>query len=130
MTYTKAQQKKNRKKWLKALRSGKYEQTTGALKNSYEDSFCCLGVLCDVYKKDVKAGDWNGAAFVDKDGACTSSVPPPDVVSWVGLNCDDGEYKTKKGKINWLPHLNDNSRMSFKQIANIIEKEPDGMFKS
>jgi len=32
-------------RWLKALRSGKYKQGTGALYNPEENSFCCLGVL-------------------------------------------------------------------------------------
>ena len=39
-----------KQKWVRALRSGKYEQATGALRN--EDGFCCLGVLCDVYDPD------------------------------------------------------------------------------
>lgn len=31
--------------WLKALRSGKYDQTTGRLED--ENGFCCLGVACN-----------------------------------------------------------------------------------
>ena len=38
--------KKIKKKWLKALRSGKYKQGMGTLR--IEDRFCCLGVLCDL----------------------------------------------------------------------------------
>lgn len=38
--------------WLTALRSGKYSQTTGRLRKA--DSFCCLGVLCDI----SKTGQW------------------------------------------------------------------------
>ncbi len=34
------------KTWVKALRSGKYAQTVGALQD--EKGFCCLGVACDV----------------------------------------------------------------------------------
>jgi hypothetical protein len=37
-------------KWLAALRSGEYEQTKGALRR--DNSFCCLGVLCDVISPD------------------------------------------------------------------------------
>lgn len=33
-------------KWVKALRSGKYEQTTGSLNNS--SGYCCLGVACRI----------------------------------------------------------------------------------
>src|SRR5688572_11113721 len=38
------QQKANRKLWVEALRSGKYEQGTGQLANG-DGGFCCLGVL-------------------------------------------------------------------------------------
>lgn len=31
-------------KWVKALRSGKFEQTDGTLKD--KDGYCCLGVAC------------------------------------------------------------------------------------
>lgn len=34
-------------KWIEALRSGKYKQGVGLLRNSY-DQYCCLGVLCDL----------------------------------------------------------------------------------
>lgn len=33
-------------RWVEALRSGKYGQVRERLR--YEDSYCCLGVLCDV----------------------------------------------------------------------------------
>ncbi len=33
-------------KWVAALRSGKYQQSSDALRT--EDGFCCLGVLCDI----------------------------------------------------------------------------------
>lgn len=40
-------------KWVTALRSGKYEQGSGRLRNG--DKFCCLGVLCDV----IDPTGWN-----------------------------------------------------------------------
>ena len=36
-----------KRKWLAALRSGKYQQAKAAL-HRQGDGFCCLGVLCDV----------------------------------------------------------------------------------
>lgn len=36
--------KKVKAKWVKALRSGKYEQGTGALETKFPDRYCCLGV--------------------------------------------------------------------------------------
>lgn len=38
-------------KWVAALRSGNYKQTTGML-NRNNESFCCLGVLCEIAIKD------------------------------------------------------------------------------
>lgn len=43
-------------KWIAALRSGDYKQTKNALKNSYSDSYCCLGVLCVV--SGIEAGGY------------------------------------------------------------------------
>lgn len=36
-----------KQKWIEALRSGKYAQTTKVLK-TFDNRFCCLGVLCDI----------------------------------------------------------------------------------
>jgi hypothetical protein len=36
-------------RWVAALRSGEYQQTTGNLRT--ENGFCCLGVLCDLHSK-------------------------------------------------------------------------------
>lgn len=43
-------------KWIKALRSGKYEQGKGNL--NHDGRYCCLGVLCEVAKRpyDLKDG--------------------------------------------------------------------------
>lgn len=46
-----AQQTKNLKAWIRALRSGEYKQTKGALAKQRPDGtdgFCCLGVVADV----------------------------------------------------------------------------------
>lgn len=45
--------KKLKAKWVKALRSGDYQQGEGVLRSG--DRFCCLGVLCDLV--DSKAWD-------------------------------------------------------------------------
>ena len=37
-----------KKKWVKALRSGKYKQGRCRLYNPETDSYCCLGVACRV----------------------------------------------------------------------------------
>lgn len=35
-----------KKKWVEALRSGKYKQGKEAL--CFGDKYCCLGVLCEI----------------------------------------------------------------------------------
>jgi hypothetical protein len=37
-----------KKKWVDALRSGKYKQGRDGLHDRLNNTFCCLGVLCDV----------------------------------------------------------------------------------
>lgn len=41
-----------KKRWLAALRSGKYKKGTGSLK--YNDKYCSLGVLCTIMKPSIK----------------------------------------------------------------------------
>ncbi|MGA0595643.1 hypothetical protein [Enterovirga sp. CN4-39] len=38
-------------RWVAALRSGEFKQTTGTLKDS--KGYCCLGVLCHVAKDEL-----------------------------------------------------------------------------
>ena len=43
-------------KWTKALRSGNYNQGKGNLYDSFDNSYCCIGVagsLCDVSNHDM-----------------------------------------------------------------------------
>ena len=49
----------NKRKWLAALRSGKYKQGCGSLRDGISNpSFCCLGVYADVV-----GAKWDNAAF-------------------------------------------------------------------
>lgn len=44
----------NKQKWIEALRSGKYSQTQRVLRRDEDDSqsYCCLGVFCDLVAPD------------------------------------------------------------------------------
>lgn len=48
----------NAKKWVAALRSGEYSQGRGRLRKG--DTFCCLGVACDLYAKEHPEAEWLG----------------------------------------------------------------------
>lgn len=130
---SKAQQRRNRQKWIKALRLGEYKQAIGTLKEDSQNAFCCLGVACELFRKEqIKRGVdcyWNGGVFYYNEWTFTGYLPFY-VREWLGLISDNGWYRTKKGVERSLSGLNDYSKLSFKQIANIIEKEPEGLIES
>lgn len=97
------------KKWVKALRSGEYEQSTGSLVNT--GGFCCLGVLCEIAKNEGIVQFYEYENRVDL---------PYDVMEWSGIGDSDGG---RKGRRKALATLNDFHAYSFKKIANVIEKE-------
>ncbi len=107
-----------KKKWVEALRSGAYHQGTGQLRCN--DQFCCLGVLCDLFKDDGQRGDWVaddcGFAFEVGAESCVG-VLPIAVQDWAGLNV----YDPGIGGDQTLVELNDNGLFSFGKIADIIE---------
>lgn len=144
-------------KWVKALRSGKYKQCREKLCNvdgkTGEESFCCLGVLTDLYLKERKRqkkgpnikffrtytmedmdheGDFSKWEIDGEDGCLA-----PEVAEWAGFNTATDNYKTgcfsngKKeidlailndGGLNPLDYSKTTPRKSFKQIADVIEK--------
>ncbi len=113
-----------KKKWVAALKSGEYKQTRKELRN--KDGFCCLGVLCDLYKEETKDGEWSeaeaGQFFVFKvrnGGQCSATVLPGAVAVWAGFEPFTRNPSTKNGQ---LAELND-AGMTFKKVAAIIEKE-------
>lgn len=108
----------NAKKWVAALKSGKYKQTTGALKK--KGGYCCLGVACELYRKEHKDEAWRKNSFMGHDMAL-----PEAVRDWLGLNSNTGT----NGADDKLTVLNDDRRWKFSSIAKFIEKEPDGLFK-
>ena len=132
-------------KWLEALRSGKYRQSRYKLR-SLDNGFCCLGVLCDIYTKEV-GGSWK----LDKAGLSDSyemvsdsghesvrSELPSFVRNWADLEwfnpqvhvakgeCDFPQVHVAKGECDFVPatlaELNDEGR-SFKEIADIIDHQ-------
>ncbi len=113
---------KNAKKWVKALKSGKYTQTTDSLMDS--TGFCCLGVACDLYSKEHPRSTWENGHFMGQ-----AFTLPMVVQRWLGLSTEDGSTTDAS-----LVDYNDGNtsgdirRHSFKEIAKIIESEPEGLF--
>jgi hypothetical protein len=112
------------KKWVKALLSGEYTQGQGALRDG--STFCCLGVLCDVYKKETGKGTWESEdgsrmEFRPPTEGSEYGVLPESVRVWAGLNTNDGGFTGKNGlpESDNLADRNDDG-VPFKNIARII----------
>jgi hypothetical protein len=98
-----------KKKWVEALRSGKYKQNRDSLR--YEDGFCCLGVLCDVY--DNSKWEYDYYRYNDNTKSCTGLRG--ELLHEVGVNHQEN-----------LVLLNDVKRANFDDIADYIERDiPD-----
>ena len=130
-----------KEKWLKALRSGEYAQTNGALSN--EEGFCCLGVLCDIKnKEDMMNGasnQWFEADMHKDDDSYgftnihDNAIPPEVVVRWATSNYDEvsSDDKDEKHLFKFRqPHkkisnlaIHNDAGVLFTKIADIIEKE-------
>ena len=93
-----------KKKWVAALRSGKYQQGFSSLKRD-DGSYCCLGVLCSISGKPYRGSDL---------------VIPDSVKRWAGLEDPDPFIESETSHVTGL---NDNRQLSFSRIADIIEAQ-------
>jgi hypothetical protein len=120
-------------KWLEALRSGRYRQRRHYL-HTTDDSFCCLGVLCDLYSLEGK-GFWSShsdckrlgsnvevMSFAKNGNYSTCSADLPDYVAeWAGLRTRNPRVFAHDESTS-LAALNDNGE-TFGFIASIIEDQ-------
>jgi len=120
------------KKWVQALRSGKYKQGREVLhrKENGKDTYCCLGVLCDLYQQDRRSKKKKGLAVDNKYDTITydgfDTVLPCVVLKWAGMETANGMLNYEDMDAN-LVYLNDEKRSSFKTIANVIEKNVENL---
>jgi hypothetical protein len=120
----------NARAWVAALRSGEFSQGSGRLRwtggagTAPDDSMCCLGVACEVFRRHTGNGEWDANGIFRLDGVAVKSHPPGAVVKWLGLTTDTG-YARADGTP--LTDLNDDG-VPFEEIADRIESEPVGMF--
>lgn len=114
--------------WIDALRSGKYKQGLGKLRDS--NNFCCLGVLCDLYDPDLwgLGGTYYShithlvsfvAIWAELESINPSVIVDDEIIS---LHPDTLPPYTESGDYITLSQLND-SQYTFEEIATIIEKK-------
>jgi len=107
-------------KWLTALRSGEYKKSKHNLKT--DDGFCCLGVLCDLYRKETGKGEWNKKNDIYEFEAGANSILPVNVWKWAELT--SGNPKILGVSVNLLlSQHNDFTTKTFEDIADLIETD-------
>ena len=113
-----------KKRWIAALRSGKYQQTKGRLRRvrGGKITHCCLGVLGELYCEATKQS-WNNREVNLKQGLSLR------VQNWAGLPDSLGArvkivYKepSLRGYDYYLAEHNDKSA-TFAQIADAIDEQ-------
>jgi hypothetical protein len=105
----------NARKWIKALRSGEFKQGRYALKT--QDTYCCLGVACEVYRRETGKGSWwpsQGDVYTFSLGPDSSRIEMPDGVrKWVGIASASNEFSIASWNDDGLP---------FEDIASELEE--------
>lgn len=112
------------RKWVRALRSGKYKQGQKLLKakdDKGEFRHCCLGVLCELHAEETGRLKFvgNDVCRIGRGDAARDSVLHKTVQEWAGMGSPIGcigSYWPKS-----LASMNDGG-MKFAAIANAIEK--------
>src|SRR5579859_5395879 len=88
--------------WVEALRSGKYVQGTGYLRDANEQ-FCCLGVLADIINPTAWGKvEFNAYMFKNSFATLSADILPRDIQEV-------------------LYTMNDHDKKTFIEIADYIE---------
>ena len=118
-------------KWAVLLESNEFAQSSGKLRRT--EGYCCLGVLCELYRRETGQGMW-----VECEGDNTgmydfqwlnnqrrTDVPatllPPVVQAWAGMRDNAGSMAERSLNKTPLYRSNDD-KVPFKQIAYIIRE--------
>lgn len=118
----------------RVLRSRKYRQTTGKLSRydriAKKRKFCCLGVACEVAKAaglDITIRRDPERDIYSYNGS--TEILPVDVMRWYGFDSMNPNLKTDakhvpehRRSIMTAAELNDENGLTFRQIADAIEK--------
>lgn len=127
--------------WVEALESGEYTQGKKVLHNQDNNTFCCLGVLCDLAVKaglDIEIGEREDVVVDIKPeeyehvrGDVTTydnsyTALPASVMEWAGIEHDvadfwiDDEHGGRHS--DCLTRVND-AGGTFESIATIIKEK-------
>jgi len=106
--------------WCAALESGEYRQGVGMLHDLESDVWCCLGVACDVARKnglDLPSGSNGGESEYFGDEA---AFLPLEVQRWLGIGRANPAFTDDSGNSHMATEWNDGYMASFSEIARAI----------
>lgn len=109
-----------KKKWVDALRSGKYIQGRSWLKNTKTNTYCCLGVLCEVLVEEGKATEQSSNN--DPDLSAFKFPGHEDTATFSLNNFLSDELELPHKFRSDLINMNDQEKKPFTEIADHIEK--------
>lgn len=95
-------------KWLNALRSGEYKQGKNALFEREDETYCCLGVLGNC-AFNLSRDMMDGSATLHHDFSTVPGYMRPILAG------------TNQSLQGLCIEMNDTQRMSFAQIADVLE---------
>ena len=101
------------KQWIAALKSGDYKQGYQRLRT--RDTFCCLGVLCNLHAQahpEIAMKESSSAYYLGQD-----ELLPQEVLTWAEM-C----YGNLGGSNLILMQMNDIERKNFVEIADFIKE--------
>lgn len=120
--------------WVEALLSGEYLQGFGALHVQTPrglHKFCPLGVLADLYQREVGGLEVRRERGVDRSAVFfydgSTDTPPQVVLDWVGLRTEFGGFYTDDGAYESVVYLNDTGS-PFHRTGPLIRRAPEGLF--
>jgi hypothetical protein len=110
------------KLWVAALRSDDYKQ--GRFQLRCGDRFCCLGVLCNLHAQThprIAAQQSRPHIYMGQ-----KAYLPFEVIRWAGIETGDdpklsASVTTTLGKARYFTSLNDAQRLSFNEIADLVD---------
>jgi hypothetical protein len=102
-----------KKLWVDALRSGEYKQGQSRLRDG--DTFCCLGVLCDLYRKD-QGKRWYKHPILGLTMNGEEAYLPLAVREWAGIEVQSPEAGP------YPLSVHNDTGIRFPEIADLIEK--------
>lgn len=120
-------------RWVHALRGGNYKQGKNCLLTEH-GSYCCLGVLCDLYLKETGeqvtwelSKDCLGYEMKIATFLGYTTILPETIREWAGLNEQSPSvtYTDLDGQSGYymLSNLNDEYDASFDELAELIEEQ-------